>query len=92
MQDVEWAVERIDDAHRAEIHPRRPLIDAVRISVSIHRVKMKARNVPWLEDVTDFVQAPTIRAMNFTVAVLVLTDGMNRTAAHEIRIACVAGP
>jgi hypothetical protein len=46
MQDIERPMKGVDRADGAEIHPRRPLIDAVDRDVSVHRVEVEARDVP----------------------------------------------
>jgi hypothetical protein len=87
VQDIERAMEWIDRDQRVEIPPRRPLIEAVFLEVSLHRVEVEARNVPRFEDVTDLVRAPGICAVDLAVAVTILTNEVNRTAAHGFGIA-----
>jgi len=87
MQDIERPMKGVDRADGAEIHPRRPLIDAVDRGVSVYRVEVEARDVLRFEDVADLVEAPAFCAMGLAVAVVTPVDWMDRSAAHEFGIA-----
>jgi hypothetical protein len=63
MQNVEWAMEGVDVAHRAEIHPRWSLVDAIDRGVPVYRVEVEARDILRFEDVADLVKASAFGAM-----------------------------